>query len=461
MILMTCPTFFQDIKTCCEKWCAKSRGTMKVIVTSAVQIGLVLFTVVQSSGAFLPQNHRHELLYIDSPSSLKFHHGTTSFCRGSNHHCRMSNNVNDDDELPSFDLPEEEADTLKQKSELLRQQIREMEEALEKSRKVRQQRLEAKAAAKQDELDDIEDSGTMTLRNKRVLVTGANGRLGSLVCRYLLRNHPEIGEVVAAVHVVSENSPTARGYGRLSYEVGAEDGIGSIGPAWSSAEERTATFQFNGETMGGYNLNKLRIVECELLDTTQCNTICKNVDTVIWCATDFNGNTPRAVSGLNVAFLFRAVASPLKGRVEIEGVQNLLGALKLSRQEKKRRNNGRESTSDPVNFVLVSMVPEAYGNYETPFGEFHGLKRQAEQMVRTDFPSLTYSILQMGQFEDNFLADGESISLTTDDSDEFDLVKKRRLINRRDAAKAIVDALVNPDLVGRTTQVYTATRPGW
>ena len=107
------------------------------------------------------------------------------------------------------------------------------------------------------------------------------------------------------------------------------------------------------------------------------------------------------------------------------------------------------------------MVPEAYGNYETPFGEFNGLKRQAEQMVRTDFPSLTHSILQMGQFEDNFLAEGEPISLTVDDKDVFDVTKKRRLINRRDAAKAIVDALINPDLTGRTVQVYTATRPGW
>ena len=375
---------------------------------------------------------------------------------------RLKNNVNDDD-LPSFDLPEEKAEKLKQQSELLRQQIRDMEEALEKSRKVQQLRMEAKATTakqQQDDIDNIDDS-SMTLRNKRVLVAGANGRLGSLVCRYLLRNHPEIGEVVAAVHVVGENSPTARGYGRLSYEVGAEDGIGSIGPAWSSSEERTATFQFNGETMGGYNLHKLRIVECELLDPTQCNTVCDNVDTVIWCATDFNGNTPRAVSGLNVAFLFRAVASPLKGRVEIEGVQNMLGALKMSRQEKKRRNNGKESMNDPIHFLLVSMVPEAYGNYETPFGEFNGLKRQGEQMVRTDFPSLTFSILQMGQFEDNFIPEGEPISMTMSDKDEFDMDQKRRLIHRRDAAKAVVEALINPDLVGRTAQVYTATRPGW
>jgi hypothetical protein len=65
------------------------------------------------------------------------------------------------------------------------------------------------------------------------------------------------------VHVVGENSETSRGYGRLAYEVGAEDGRGSIGPAWS-AEERTATFEFDEEIMTPYNLQKLRIVECEV-----------------------------------------------------------------------------------------------------------------------------------------------------------------------------------------------------
>jgi hypothetical protein len=355
--------------------------------------------------------------------------------------------------LPEFDLPEEEAERLQQQAEILRQQIRDMEQSLERTRKPRNVDSVPSMNAG-DALD-----GPMTLRNKRILVAGANGRLGSLVCRHLLRDHPEIGEVVAAVHVVSEQSPTARGYARLSYEVGAEDGIGSIGPAWSSADERAATFQFDPTTMGEYNLQKLRIVECELLDPVQCNSVCENVDAVIWCATDFNGNTPRAVSGLNVAFLFRALASPTKGRVEIEGLQNMLGALKLSRQEKWRRNGGIEATSDPVNFVLVSMVPEAYGNYETPFGEFNGLKRQAEQLIRNDFPSLSYAVLQMGQYDDNFIPDGTEVVIQEDDA--FDIKTKRRLIARHDAAVAAVEALLNPNLVGSTVQVYSTVRPAW
>eukprot|EP00978_Attheya_sp_CCMP212_P033978 scaffold140115_cov44-Attheya_sp.AAC.5 len=136
-----------------------------------------------------------------------------------------------------------------------------------------------------------------------------------MVCWHILRNNPDT-EVVAAVHYVGEESFTSRGYGRLSYEVGAEDGAGSIGSAWS-AEDRVATFEYVDE-MKDYNLRNL--VEVELLDPVQCETICEGVDSVVWCATDVNANQPRAVSGLNVAFLFRAEADPTKGRVEIEGL---------------------------------------------------------------------------------------------------------------------------------------------
>jgi hypothetical protein len=87
-----------------------------------------------------------------------------------------------------------------------------------------------------------------------VLVVGANGRLGSMVTRYILRNHPEVKEVVAAVHYVGQ--ATSRGWGRLSYEVGAEDGQGYIGSAWSPEEERNARFEYT-EAMKDYNLQNL------------------------------------------------------------------------------------------------------------------------------------------------------------------------------------------------------------
>lgn len=309
--------------------------------------------------------------------------------------------------------------------------------------------------SKQEALTNVEDE-SMNLKGKRVLVTGANGRLGSMVCRYLLRNHPQT-EVVAAVHYISENSSTARGYGRLAYEVGAEDGVGTIGPAWS-ADDRTASFQYSDE-MKDYNLQNIRLVEVELLDPIQCNSIMDGVDSVIWCATDFNGNKPRAVSGLNVAFLFRAVADPTKGRVEIEGLRNILGSLKQERQSRRWKEQLPETAikkSDPVNVVLVSTAPEAYKDFETPFGTFNGLKREGEKILQDEFPSLTYTVLQMAKFEDNFVE--ESLDILTDDGNGDPVENTRRKINRRDAARAAADALIDDDKIGKVVQVYTALR---
>jgi len=295
-----------------------------------------------------------------------------------------------------------------------------------------------------------------------------------MVTRYLLRNHPEVKEVLAAVHYVGE--ATSRGYGRLSYEVGAEDGVGTIGAAWS--EDRNAYFEYSDE-MKDYNLNKLRVVEVELLDPNQVNTIMDGVDAVIFCATDFEGNRPRAVASLNAAFLFRALAAPTKGRVEIEGLVNVMGELKQSKQDRIRvaRMSGdapvaggdSDGSNDPTSFVLVSSAQNALGNFETPFGEFNGIKRQGEGIVRGDFPSLSHTILQMSRFEDNFVSESLEIKfddplpppLSTEDGDEHAKLsneKSRRRINRRDAARAAVNALVDENLTDRTVEVWTDTR---
>lgn len=348
----------------------------------------------------------------------------------------------------------DDAERMKQQAKELREQIRKMEEELGDQRRNRQ----LNGPTQPNKLEPNDRQG-MTLRGKRVFIAGANGRLGSMVCRHLLRNHPHT-QVVAAVHVVGENSPTSRGYGRLSYEVGAEDGIGRIGAAWS-AEDRTATFQWDEESMRDYNLHNLRVVECELLDPVQCMSVAEGCDSVIWCATDFNGNQPRAISTLNVAFLFRAVARPDKGRVEIEGLQNMLGALKNAKQDKKWRSGEKKTASnDPISVVLVSTAPDAYDDFETPLGTFNGLKRQGEIMLKNDFPSLTSTVMQLCRFEDNFVEEGLEI-LQEDSSMSHEVAEReraRRRINRRDAAKAVVEALVDETIAGKTVQVWTATR---
>ena len=326
-----------------------------------------------------------------------------------------------------------------------------------------------------DGKDDILPEGK-TLKNKRVLIVGANGRLGSMITRHLLRTHPEVKEVVAAVHYVGQ--ATTRGWGRLSYEVGAEDGKGSIGAAWAPEEERNASFQFDPEVMSGYNLNKLRIVEVELLDPVQVSTITEDVDAVIFAATDFEGNRPRAVASLNAAFLFRAVASPTKGRVEVEGVRNCIEGFlgNLSDRRYKERLGPRSSTavatkSEPTQFVLVSTAPGSFGEFETPFGEFNGIKRQGEYITMQGFPSLSYTVLQMGKYDDNFVEEGQELQFSDakDDTEVVDgVIQSKRIenkegtqlrINRRDAARAAVEALLDEGIEGKKVQVYTATRP--
>lgn len=362
----------------------------------------------------------------------------------------------------------DESERLRKKAEQLREEIRGLEQQLPNIRRLNNNDEYIKIPSK--DVDEVTVEGK-SLKNKRVLVVGANGRLGSMVTRYLLRNHPEVKEVVAAVHYVGEN--TSRGYGRLSYEVGAEDGVGTIGPAWAPEDERNARFEFS-DAMKDYNLQNLRVVEVELLDPVQCITITEDVDSIIWCATDFDGNRPKAIASLNAAFLFRAIASPTKGRVEIEGLVNILGGLKEAKQKKIRLArfdsdaiSGEDGPNDPISFVLVSSSPTALNEFETPFGEFNGLKRQGEGIIQNDFPSLSHTILQMSQFEDNFVE--ESLDLLyekknndvrqheeVDDDDKIQ--KSKRKINRRDAARGAVNALLDETLENKTAQVWTAIR---
>eukprot|EP00566_Odontella_aurita_P013225 CAMPEP_0113539670 /NCGR_PEP_ID=MMETSP0015_2-20120614/8055_1 /TAXON_ID=2838 /ORGANISM="Odontella" /LENGTH=464 /DNA_ID=CAMNT_0000439391 /DNA_START=636 /DNA_END=2030 /DNA_ORIENTATION=+ /assembly_acc=CAM_ASM_000160 len=363
------------------------------------------------------------------------------------------------------DDDDDEAARLRARAESLREQIRSMESDLGDDRG--RSRPSSPAAAA-----EAPPPG-MSLRDKRVLVVGANGRVGSMVCRRLLRTHPEVREVVAHCHVVSEAS--TRGWGRLSYEVGAEDGTGSIGPAWSPDDR---------DDMAGYNLNKMRIVEAELLDPVQCATITEGVDSVIWCATDFNGNQPRAVAALNVAFLFRAVASPDKGRVEIEGLRNVLGGLKADKQNRRWKgsfggdaaegaevaaasgSSSLDGPNDPLSFVLLSASRDAYEDYETPFGTFRAQKREGEDILLKEFPSLSYAALQMSRYDDNFVEEG--LDAKTEETEggmkDFSMdggvnrEKFRRRINRRDAAREAVDALTDEGLRGKVVEMWTDER---
>jgi hypothetical protein len=257
----------------------------------------------------------------------------------------------------------------------------------------------------------------------------------------------------------------------------------------------------------------------KLLDPVQCTTIVENskADIVVWCASDFNGNVPRSLSGgsgplSGLPFLFRAVASPDKGRVEVEGLYNILGSLKTMRQEEIQRQRrlsafdekseieeankiGNDSVIDkPVDFLLVSTCPDALGDFETPAGTFLDIKRQGEDMIPNDFPSLSYSVLQFAQYEDNFVGEDlelklmevqnekpritteqpttatnniEQKEMNSDDNtssssssqqqqqQQTTTKQKVRRINRRDAARAVTEAMIDPDFRGKKIQVWT------
>ena len=160
---------------------------------------------------------------------------------------------------------------------------------------------------------------------------------------------------------------------------------------------------------------------------------------------------------------------------------NILGGLKEAKQNRLRLSRydpnssdiGVDGPNDPTSFVLVSAAPTALKNFETPFGEFNGIKRQGEGIVKNDFPSLSHTVLQLGKFDDNFVE--ESLELLYDDEvplpkmgdngeEEEDMDKEgkyersKRKINRRDAAKAAVDALLDENLEGNTVEVWTALR---
>ena len=104
----------------------------------------------------------------------------------------------------------EEAARLQQKAQELRAQIRQMESQIGEERRARYNGQLAK-----NPIDEEPTEGKKSLKDKRILIVGANGRLGSMVTRHLLRTHgSDVKEVVAACHYIGE--ATTRGYGRLS-----------------------------------------------------------------------------------------------------------------------------------------------------------------------------------------------------------------------------------------------------
>ena len=63
-----------------------------------------------------------------------------------------------------------------------------------------------------------------------------------------------------------------------------------------------------------------------------------------------------------------------------------------------------------------SMNDQRYKD-ETPFGEFNGVKRQGKRLVVEEFPSVSYSVLQMGKYDDNFVEEGQELQYAMAEED--------------------------------------------
>lgn len=131
---------------------------------------------------------------------------------------------------------------------------------------------------------------TPPLRPCTVVVAGANGRVGSMVCRQLLRTQPKV-----TVRALVRSADRAEDYARLSYEVGAEDAQYAVRPAWSLAPEEdgggltwATQTQFDVSVQSSYGLDRLQIVPCELRHEADVKAALTGADALIYCASDFS-----------------------------------------------------------------------------------------------------------------------------------------------------------------------------
>ena len=136
-----------------------------------------------------------------------------------------------------------------------------------------------------------------------MVVAGANGRVGSMVCRHLLRTQPGV-----RVRALVRSADRTEDYARLSYEVGAEEARYALRPAWSLAPEEDGgglawptQAQFDPQIQGDYGLERLELVPCELRHEDDLKAALRGADAMIYCATDFSAGRRRIPQQLDNA----------------------------------------------------------------------------------------------------------------------------------------------------------------
>lgn len=196
--------------------------------------------------------------------------------------------------------------------------------------------------------------GATPLPRCTVAVAGANGRVGSMVCRELLRSHPQV--TVRAL--IRDASNPFEGYGKLSYEVGAEDGQMDIAPAWRLGEEGllgAQTTEFDPAVQSGYGLDRLEIRECELRYGRDVEDALADVDAVVWCASAFNAFRQRLPDRLDGAA--NSIAKAGMNLFELRFGKAFLGEEPKPDDEQRRKAaSGKTADVEGLEIAVDTLV---------------------------------------------------------------------------------------------------------
>ena len=308
-----------------------------------------------------------------------------------------------------------------------------------------------------------------SLDGKVVLVCGANGNIGSKVVRELLRTTP-----VTQVRALVSRTQNVEGYGRLSYEVGAEDGTGTIQPIWQSLD---VTMEFNAERQRGYNLDRLTLLQGNVLDEAFVEAAVAGVDAVVYCVAETG-----PVAGIS---LFRKMRAGAGKSVESDGVA--IVATALARQLRRRRSLGggeqgkSSSGGNPTRFVLLSSAVTRALPLQRSIGGVQ--QRRGEALLATGDTGIpSFTVVRSANFDDFYTEEvglgGIQCCLINQegdqgseggsaDKDEGALRAKidsgssnrqqRLTITPRDTARFLVSALTDSDVENKVVEIWADT----
>jgi len=291
--------------------------------------------------------------------------------------------------------------------------------------------------------EDLLPVGKNAFKGWTVLVAGGNGRVGSAVVKELLRRGCNVKATV-------RNSDDVMSFERLSYEIGAEEGIGDIQAPWvRKSVEMTATPE-----MEAYGLARLQVVECDVLDAEAVAKAVRGVDAVVYCATDFAAGRPKweAPEVFTPDALFSVVDKwflrdarergrqrdmsrerRADGYADLEGATIVADALA---KEKRLASLAGVNSVPPskkvrpldklASFVLLSASAEALPLDKFPPGTVANLKRQAESEVLAKRLPAT-SVLRLFKLKDSGREERRPVVTVAEDQEPQTLGEARGL----------------------------------